>query len=96
MFDLPTDTREARKAYQDFREGLLDDGFMMLQYSVYARHCASEDNAIVHENRVQVSLPHDGEVRVIRMTDKQFDRMRIFLGRQRKATEKGPEQISFF
>jgi CRISPR-associated protein Cas2 len=38
MFDLPTDTKEARKAYHEFREELLNDGFTMLQFSVYARH----------------------------------------------------------
>ncbi len=93
MFDLPTDTREARKAYQNFRELLLDEGFMMLQFSVYARHCGSDENAIVHEHRVQLAIPLDGEVRIIAMTDKQFDRMKVFLGKQRKATEKGPVRI---
>ncbi|MBI5893696.1 MAG: CRISPR-associated endonuclease Cas2 [Deltaproteobacteria bacterium] len=96
MFDLPTDTKAARKAYHDFREALLDDGFVMLQFSVYARHCPSEENAVVHENRVKTFLPDDGEVRVLKITDKQFERMRVFHGKMRKATEKPPEQISFF
>ena len=63
MFDLPTDTKAARKAYTNFRGALLDDGFTMMQFSVYARHCASEENADVHEVRVRASLPDDGEVR---------------------------------
>lgn len=96
MFDLPTDTMDARKAYHNFREALLDDGFTMLQFSVYARHCPSEENAVVHENRVKTFLPDDGEVRVIKITDKQFERMKVFYGKMRKATEKSPEQISFF
>lgn len=96
MFDLPTDTREARRAYHDFRSGLLDDGFLMMQFSVYGRHCGSEENSVVHERRIQASLPPDGEVRVLRLTDKQFERMKVFLGKIRKATEKAPEQISFF
>lgn len=53
MFDLPTDTKHARKAYHEFREELLNDGFTMLQFSVYARHTPSEENAVVHENRVK-------------------------------------------
>lgn len=96
MFDLPTDTREARRAYQDFRGSLLDDGFLMMQFSVYGRHCGSEENSHVHEKRIQDALPPDGEVRVLRLTDKQFERMKVFLGKIRKATEKSPEQISFF
>ncbi len=42
MFDLPVDTKKARREYTRFRKKLLRDGFMMLQYSVYARHCASK------------------------------------------------------
>lgn len=96
MFDLPTDTEEARKVYRDFRKSLLNNGFIMLQFSVYGRHCSSEENAIVHEKRVKTFLPDDGEVRLLTITDKQFERMKVFYGKIRKATEKSPEQISFF
>ncbi len=96
MFDLPTDTKGARKDYQAFREVLLNGGFTMLQFSVYARHSPSEENAVVHENRVKMFLPEDGEVRLLRITDKQFERMKIFHGKIRRATEKAPEQLSFF
>lgn len=96
MFDLPTDTKEVRKAYHEFREVLLNDGFTMLQFSVYARHSPSEENAVVHENRVKTFLPDDGEVRLLKITDKQFERMKVFHGKMRKATEKAPEQLSFF
>ncbi|HHT9126826.1 MAG TPA: CRISPR-associated endonuclease Cas2 [Candidatus Brocadiia bacterium] len=96
MFDLPVDTKKARKAYTDFRKALLNDGFTMLQFSVYARHTPSEENAIVHENRARLALPDDGEVRLLTITDKQFERMKVFHGKLRKATEKAPEQLSFF
>jgi len=96
MFDLPTDTKAARKAYHDFRERLLGDGFAMLQFSVYARHCPSEENADVHQNRIQSFLPDDGEVRVLMLTDKQFERMKVFHGRRRGPTEHAPKQIAFF
>ncbi len=42
MFDLPTETLENKRDYTRFRKGLLKDGFMMLQYSVYARYLPSE------------------------------------------------------
>ena len=95
MFDLPTDTKAARRAYSDFRKTLLQDGFSMLQFSVYARHCPSEENAAVHENRVSMSLPPDGEVRLLLITDKQFERMKIFYGKNTGLAEKAPQQISF-
>ena len=96
MFDLPTDTRRAQRAYNDFRKFLLNDGFFMMQFSVYARHCASEENARVHRKRIYGFLPPEGEVRVLSITDKQYERMQIYYGKMRKKAEKAPEQITFF
>ena len=96
MFDLPVDTKEGRRAYTDFRKALVKDGFTMMQFSVYVRHCASEENADVHEKRVSASLPDDGEVRVLRITDKQYERMRVFLGKMRKPAEQPPRQLELF
>ena len=40
---------------------------------------------------------HDyGEVRIIKITDKQFVRIEVFYGKKRQAIEKAPEQLSFF
>ena len=41
------------------------------------------------------SPPTDGIVRIIVITDKQFERMNVFHGKTRSATEPAPEQISF-
>lgn len=96
MFDLPTDTKQDRRSYAKFRKSLLQDGFIMMQFSVYARHCASEENSYVHSGRVRESLPPQGEVRIITITDKQFGRMQVFYGKKRKKTERPPQQISLF
>ena len=96
MFDLPMDTREARREYTRFRQHLLKDGFTRLQYSVYIRHCASYENAQVHIGRVQAAVPPDGEVRIITVTDKQFGEMRTFWGKMRKAAPAAPKQLEFF
>jgi CRISPR-associated protein Cas2 len=96
MFDLPTDTKSARRQYADFRKMLLKCGFTKMQYSVYVRHCASEENADVHVRRIEMSLPPDGEVRLLTITDKQFERMRIFWGKTRRPVESAPRQLEFF
>jgi CRISPR-associated protein Cas2 len=96
MFDLPVDTKAARRAYAQFRKALLKDGFARLQFSVYARHCASEENADVHAQRVERALPEDGEVRILTITDKQFERMRVFWGKLRKPPEPPPLQLELF
>lgn len=79
-FDLPTTTKEERKAANKFRKSLLEDGFHMWQFSVYMRNCISREKAEVHINRVENFLPADGKVSIITITDKQFARMRNFWG----------------
>ena len=96
MFDLPTDTKQARRDYTLFRKFLLQDGFTQMQYSVYIRHCPSKENAEVHLTRIERHLPPDGEVRVIAVTDKQFERMRVFLGKMRKPPEPPSCQLELF
>ena len=96
MFDLPTDTKAARRAYTLFRKHLIQNGFARMQFSVYVRHCASEENTAVHLQRVEKAVPDDGEVRVITITDKQYERMRVFWGKRRKAPESPPAQLELF
>ncbi|MGD9872821.1 MAG: CRISPR-associated endonuclease Cas2 [Kiritimatiellia bacterium] len=96
MFDLPVVTKTERRQYARFRKALLCDGFVMLQFSVYARYCASEDASDVHRKRIKLSLPPEGQVRVVSLTDRQFGKMEVFLGKKREKTEPAPAQMEFF
>lgn len=96
MFDLPVDTKEHRRDYAHFRKRLLDKGFTMLQYSVYAKHMPSEEAAESLRLAVREALPPRGQVRVLAVTDHQFGKMEVFYGRKRKAVEDPPLQISLF
>ena len=46
--------------------------------------------------RIKAVLPPDGEVRIIKITDKQFGRMQVFYGNFRTETEQAPDQLSLF
>ena len=96
LFDLPTETKSDRHQYSKFRKNLLSDGFVMLQYSVYARHCASDESAEVHCKRIKTVLPPKGEVRILKITEKQFERMQVYHGTKRTPTEQAPKQLSVF
>jgi len=96
MFDLPMDTKAARKAYAQFRKKLLKGGFTQMQFSIYIRHCASEENANVHIQRIEQNVPPNGEVRIITITDKQFERMRVFWGKKRQKPQPPPPQLELF
>lgn len=82
MFDLPTYDREKRRAYARFRKDLIKDGFSMMQYSVYVRHCSSVENANLHIQRMRYLVPEEGEVRFLLITDRQFERMVTVFGKK--------------
>jgi CRISPR-associated protein Cas2 len=96
FFDLPTETKKDRKNYAKFRKELQRDGFTMLQFSIYTRHCASRENAQVHTKRVKRILPPKGEVIVFSLTDKQFGMMEFFRGPDHAQKPNTPQQLELF
>jgi CRISPR-associated protein Cas2 len=96
MFDLPVLTKVERRTATQFRQMLIKRGFMMLQLSVYARFCASEEASSIHRKYVSLALPPKGEVRLIAITDRQFAKMEVFFGKKRREPEPEPEQILLF
>jgi CRISPR-associated protein Cas2 len=96
MFDLPVETKGQRRAYTRFRKDLLDDGFAMMQFSIYFRHCASQESAAAHTRRMGARVPAEGEVRFLTVTDAQFARIEVYAGKGRKPPETPPAQLEFF
>lgn len=96
FFDLPTETKKDRKAHARFRKDLQKDGFAMLQYSIYIRHCSSRENADVHIRRVKSFLPPRGEVIIFTLTDKQFAMMEFFSGEKKANRPSTPQQLELF
>lgn len=96
FFDLPTETKQERKAASDFRKKMLADGFAMFQFSIYVRHCSSMENADVHVARTKKSLPAKGHVGILCITDKQFGMMEIFNGKDPIDAGPVPQQLELF
>ena len=80
MFDLPVVKEKDRKIANKFRNFLLDDGYIMMQFSVYSRICKNNDDLPKHVNRLRINTPKNGNVRLIQVTEKQYDNMIMFAG----------------
>lgn len=80
MFDLPTTEKEDKQQYTKFRKFLLNDGFQMMQYSVYSRHCGTHATMETHINRIVKNLPSQGKIQIIKLTDKQIGDIKTFIG----------------
>ena len=96
FFDLPTETKKDRKAYAEFRKNLQRDGFTMFQFSIYVRHCASNENAAVHIKRVKSMLPEYGKVGIMCITDKQFSNIELFYGKKVVEVNTPGQQLELF
>lgn len=96
FFDLPVTTKKERKLASDFRKRLLKNGFTMMQFSVYIRHCASKESAEVHIKRVNSFVPEHGHVCILSVTDKQYGNIRNFWGKKDTPLPPGPKQLELF
>ena len=88
--------KAAKKTGAQFRKALEKDGFSMMQFSVYVRHCPSKENMEVHVKRVRLALPTSGQVSILAVTDKQYSEIRNYLGAVEKAKPETPQQLELF
>ena len=68
----------------------------MFQFSIYVRHCASQENAQVHIKRVKSFLPDYGKVGIMCITDKQFGDIEIFYGKKIQDVKPAEQQLEHF
>jgi CRISPR-associated protein Cas2 len=80
FFDLPMVTKAEKRAYQQFRKFLLNDGYDMIQWSVYGRILNGVDAEKKHLARLAENLPPEGSVRCLTVTEKQYASMRLLVG----------------
>ncbi len=80
FFDLPTTTKSAKREYVRFRNFLLNEGFDMIQFSVYVRLLPGPKAAARELRNVENNVPPDGNVRSLVITDQQYARMGLLIG----------------
>ena len=97
FFDLPAVRKKERKIYSQFRRFLLNDGYDMIQFSVYSRLCNGTDMTEKHLKRLNDSLPEKGSIRCLTVTEKQYADMKFLVGKPTiKERKVKVEQLSLF
>lgn len=96
MFDLPVVEKSEQKAATAFRNTLLDLGFSMSQFSVYMRFCTGQGELDTYSKRVEAALPDGGKVNILTFTDKQYERIQTYRGRNKQPPQKAPDQFDLF
>jgi len=96
MFDLPVGTKSEMRGATKFREFLLDEGFEMSQFSVYARFCNGKESFESHLARIERNLPEKGDIHVLTFTDRQYENIVRFSSQRRQRPRKNPDQLAMF
>lgn len=82
FFDLPTLTRKDLAQYRKFRKFLLDNGFVMMQESVYCRLVLNNNSGALLKKQIIKNLPADGLVQLMQITEKQYADILTLSGKQ--------------
>lgn len=72
FFDLPVETPSEQKTYRQFRKKLIEEGYLMLQKSVYSKLVINENAASAAIDRLRKIRPEKGLVQVLKVTEKQY------------------------
>ena len=80
FFDLPVLTESNRRDYRNFRKYLIKSGFMMVQESVYCKLAQNSSVADAVVENIKKNKPHEGVVQVLRVTEKQYNKMDFIVG----------------
>ena len=72
FFDLPTITDKNRHDYRKFRQFLVQEGFIMMQESVYTKIALNTSVADGIMQQVRNHKPPEGLVEMLVITEKQF------------------------
>lgn len=96
MFDLPVLTDKEKRIAIKFRDFLLDDGYIMMQFSVYSRICKNGDDLYKHINRLKINAPKSGNIRLLQVTEKQYNNMIMFSGSKKIEEDVSIENLLIF
>jgi len=94
MFDLPTLTSVDRRNYRQFRKHLLQDGFLMMQESIYTCILIDRQSANLLERKISLYSPKKGLIQSMIITEKQFASMNFLSGRQNESVENTFERLT--
>ena len=88
FFDLPVTTAANRREYSRFRKHLLEDGYLMMQQSVYSKLCLNATAVKYAISRLCTHKPKKGIVQALTVTERQFCKIENIIG------EEGSELLS--
>lgn len=80
FFDLPMTSKNEVRIYSKFRKWLIENGYIMMQYSIYCKIFANRDACVNHITILKRYVPKQGQIRIMMVTEKQYANIEIIVG----------------
>lgn len=80
FFDLPTLTNKDLIEYRTFRKFLLQNGFIMMQKSVYSKLVLNGNSSKLMKAKIKKNLPPVGNIELLEVTERQFASIEYLVG----------------
>ena len=80
FFDLPNIYAKDRKNYSLFRKFLINEGFIMIQESVYTKIVLNSIQAELLTEKIKKNSPKKGIIQLMTITEKQYSQIKYIIG----------------
>lgn len=80
FFDLPNIYAKDKRNYNLFRKFLINEGFMMMQESVYSKIVLNSEQSKLLAERIRKNAPPKGLVQMLTITEKQYAKIEFIIG----------------
>ena len=81
FFDLPNIYYKDKRNYQLFHKFLINEGYIMLQESVYSKLALNLQQAEFNINKIRKNAPSKGLIQVLNVTEKQYVDIEYIIGK---------------
>ena len=80
FFDLPNIYARDKRNYQLFRKFLINEGFIMMQESVYSKIVLNSEQSKLLAERIRKKAPKKGLIQMLTITENQYARIEFIIG----------------
>lgn len=80
FFDLPNIYAKDKRNYQLFRKFLINEGFIMMQESVYSRIVLNSQQGELLIERIKKHAPKKGIIQLLTITERQYAKIEYVIG----------------
>ncbi len=80
FFDLPNVYTNDKRNYTKFRRFLINEGFIMMQESVYSKLMMNSQQIQLLIQRIKRNAPKKGTIQVLNVTENQYAQIEYIIG----------------